>query len=213
MDAVKRLEKRMKVNLINDCSHVGYTIYKELSRRGIEAKYSPVYCSSLDTHINHIHYAHFRKRLTLDVVHCHGSDIRRDNIPIPTEYNLTNAKKVLVSTPDLLPIAKKYNESAEWLPNPVDTEMFKSIEGIRPYNKLEWGKYKWPYWEMPYMYNNYKYFSDREGPQEGLTMMGLEALACGCTVLQGKIKWDKLPEWHRVEKVVDRLIEIYSTLD
>ena len=39
-------------------------------------------------------------------------------------HNLKNCDKVLVSTPDILSIAKKFREDTEYLPNPVDTEIF-----------------------------------------------------------------------------------------
>ncbi|MGB9756357.1 MAG: glycosyltransferase, partial [Candidatus Bathyarchaeales archaeon] len=39
-------------------------------------------------------------------------------------HNLRSCDKVLVSTPDVLSIAKQFREDAEYLPNPVDTEIF-----------------------------------------------------------------------------------------
>ncbi|MGB9694310.1 MAG: glycosyltransferase family 4 protein, partial [Fervidobacterium sp.] len=39
-------------------------------------------------------------------------------------HNLRSCDKVLVSTPDVLGIAKQFREDAEYLPNPVDTEIF-----------------------------------------------------------------------------------------
>jgi len=39
-------------------------------------------------------------------------------------HNLKNCNKVLVSTPDILELARQYSEDAEYLPNPVDTQLF-----------------------------------------------------------------------------------------
>ncbi|MGB9959432.1 MAG: glycosyltransferase [Candidatus Bathyarchaeales archaeon] len=60
--------------------------------------------------------------------HAHGSDLRSSLNHILwgriVRYNLKKCDKVLVSTPDILSIAKKFREDAEYLPNPVDTELF-----------------------------------------------------------------------------------------
>jgi glycosyltransferase involved in cell wall biosynthesis len=40
------------------------------------------------------------------------------------KHNLKHSDKILVSTPDILSIAKRFREDAEYLPNPVDTEFF-----------------------------------------------------------------------------------------
>jgi glycosyltransferase involved in cell wall biosynthesis len=60
--------------------------------------------------------------------HAHGSDLRSSlNHPLwgrIVRHNLKKCDKVIVSTPDILSIAKKFREDAEYLPNPVDTELF-----------------------------------------------------------------------------------------
>ncbi|MDH5753975.1 MAG: glycosyltransferase, partial [Candidatus Bathyarchaeota archaeon] len=62
------------------------------------------------------------------VGHAHGSDLRSSlkhrvwgRI---VRYNLKRCDKVLVSTPDILDIAREYRVDAEYLPNPVDTSIF-----------------------------------------------------------------------------------------
>jgi glycosyltransferase involved in cell wall biosynthesis len=83
--------------------------------------------------IVHIHYAYFgllgiigRFRYWL---HCHGTDVRRNLyhplFRIPTTLSLAQAEKVLYSTPDLAEHVKKERSDAIFLPNPVDTEMFR----------------------------------------------------------------------------------------
>ncbi|MCS7136150.1 MAG: glycosyltransferase family 4 protein [Nitrososphaerota archaeon] len=82
----------------------------------------------------HIHYGlqdHLLVKLLKDrptICHFHGSDLRTT---LSSKWgwivreNLKSADKVLVSVPDILPIAKHYRQDAEYLPNPVDLELFK----------------------------------------------------------------------------------------
>jgi glycosyltransferase involved in cell wall biosynthesis len=60
--------------------------------------------------------------------HAHGSDLRSVlHHPIWSRivrHNLKECDKVIVSTPDILDIARKYRNDVEYLPNPVDTELF-----------------------------------------------------------------------------------------
>jgi glycosyltransferase involved in cell wall biosynthesis len=67
-------------------------------------------------------------RKTPLIGHAHGSDLR-STLKHPlwgriVRYNLKKCDKVLVSTPDILGIAKKLREDTEYLPNPVDAEIF-----------------------------------------------------------------------------------------
>jgi glycosyltransferase involved in cell wall biosynthesis len=60
--------------------------------------------------------------------HAHGSDLRT-SLTHPVwgrivRHNLKHCHKILVSTPDVLGIAKRYREDAEYLPNPIDAELF-----------------------------------------------------------------------------------------
>ena len=60
--------------------------------------------------------------------HAHGSDLRAGLKHFlwkrMVRHNLKNCNKVLVSTPDILELARQYSEDAEYLPNPVDTQLF-----------------------------------------------------------------------------------------
>lgn len=60
--------------------------------------------------------------------HAHGSDLRASlSHPIwgrLVRSNLKKCAKILVSTPDILSIARRYRKDAEYLPNPIDTNMF-----------------------------------------------------------------------------------------
>jgi len=60
--------------------------------------------------------------------HAHGSDLRA-SLKHPlwgriVKHNLKNCSEILVSTPDVLNIAKRFRKNAQYLPNPVDTELF-----------------------------------------------------------------------------------------
>jgi glycosyltransferase involved in cell wall biosynthesis len=137
----------MKIAMINDCAHVGETLGNRLRAEGFSVSHVKRSRRILDktlgvtlkvaltkADIYHTHYLlqdcylalKFNKHPLL--AHAHGSDIHTNadhwlwrRI---MEYNLKNADKVIVSTPDLLPLAKKYREDAEWLPNPVDPDLF-----------------------------------------------------------------------------------------
>jgi glycosyltransferase involved in cell wall biosynthesis len=60
--------------------------------------------------------------------HAHGTDLRKSlNHTLwgrIVRHNLKKCDKILVSTPDVLGIAKQFREDAEYLPNPVDEELF-----------------------------------------------------------------------------------------
>jgi glycosyltransferase involved in cell wall biosynthesis len=60
--------------------------------------------------------------------HAHGSDLRSTlNHPVwgrIVGYNLAKCDKVIVSTPDILGIAKRFRNDAVYLPNPVDMTLF-----------------------------------------------------------------------------------------
>lgn len=136
----------MKVVMINDCAFVGETIIKYLpeefkvthvkrSRQlfdktlGIAWK---IFRSKGDLY--HVHYLLQDCYLALKfgkkpiIGHAHGTDLRKAiNHKVwgrIVKFNLKNCNAVLVSTPDILEKAKKYNKNAEYIPNPVDTSIF-----------------------------------------------------------------------------------------
>jgi len=136
----------MKVLMINDCAFVGETILKYLpesferihikrSRRlwsktlGIAFK---ILISKGDVyHANYLLqdcYVALKLRKRPLVGHAHGSDLR-DNLKNSlwkkiVQYNLKKCDKVLVSTPDILKFARRYRKDAEYIPNPVDMQLF-----------------------------------------------------------------------------------------
>ena len=126
----------------------------------------------------------FRKKL---VVIFHGSDCRN----VKHIYRLLKwivcklADKIFYSTTDL----RKYlPETAIWLPSPIDTEQFKPID-VKDKNVLiidgTFGKI--PHNKMPLYLNRFKKVQTsidlKLETKAFISVMALEALACGCTVV------------------------------
>lgn len=132
--------------MVNDCAYVGETILKYLPQSvekthikrsrdlwsktfGIAHK---IWKAKADVY--HVHYLLqdcylanvFNKRPL--VGHAHGSDLintlNRFALGRLVKSNLRKCDKVLVSTPDLLEIAQRYRQDVEYLPNPVDVELY-----------------------------------------------------------------------------------------
>ena len=142
----------MKVVMINDCAHVGETLIEYLPKhveaihikrtRGLWSKTFGIAYKILRARgdMYHANYllqdcyiaSKLGKRPLLG--HAHGSDLRSSikhfALGRIVKHNLKNSDKVLVSTPDVLDVAKQCNEEAEYFPNPVNLELFypKPIE-------------------------------------------------------------------------------------
>jgi glycosyltransferase involved in cell wall biosynthesis len=147
----------MKVVMINDCAFVGETLLKympiEIEKehikrsRGLWSKTLGLAYKILRVKgdVYHAHYllqdCYIAARLGKKplIGHAHGSDLRT-SLKHPlwgriVRHNLKNCDKILVSTPDILNIAKQFREDAEYLPNPVDTELFYSKPIVQHYRK------------------------------------------------------------------------------
>ncbi len=145
MHPTSKAPRELKVVLINDAASVGATLAKFLPNvqvkhikrtRGLFSKTIGIAYEILRSHgdVYHVNYLlqdcyvalKLRKRPLL--AHAHGSDLRytlkRGMLGRIVMYNLKNADRVIVSTSDILPIAKEYSEDAEYVPNPVDTSLF-----------------------------------------------------------------------------------------
>jgi len=236
----------LTVSFLNDCSYVAYELSKELHRRGFKVDYYPrsrgIISKTLSVLLNvlkakgicHVNYALQDAFLTqklkhLDVLHCHGSDLRwglRGQWSWIVKKNLKAAEKVLVSTPDLLDTAKQYRPDAEYLPNPVNTEAFrpmvkregqllkaiyieKSYEAV-PTTLLDAlthygftvekiGKGMYSYHEMPHVLNRYDLFIDRF-TINSLSKSGLEAMSCGLPTITFRDK-------HNLKDAVERYLD------
>jgi len=136
----------MKVVMINDAAFVGETLLKympaELEKQHIKRSrsfWSKTFGLAFKIlrakgDVYHANYllqdCYIAARLGKKplIGHAHGSDLRTSlNHTVWSRivrHNLKHCDKILVSTPDILHIAKRYNEEAEYLPNPIDTELF-----------------------------------------------------------------------------------------
>ncbi len=136
----------MKLVMVNDCAFVGETLLKYIPScverqhikrsRGLWSKTFGLAYNILRARgdVYHVHYllqdCYIAARLGKKplIGHAHGSDLRT-SIKHPiwgkiVKYSLKKCDKVLVSTPDVLAIAKQFREDAEYLPNPVDVQIF-----------------------------------------------------------------------------------------
>ena len=136
----------MKVVMVNDAAFVGETLLKyipaELEKQHIKRSrgfWSKTFGLALKIlrvkgDIYHVNYllqdCYIAARLGKKplIGHAHGSDLRTSlNHTLwgrVVRHNLKHCNKILVSTPDILKIAKRYRVDAEYLPNPVDAELF-----------------------------------------------------------------------------------------
>jgi len=133
----------MKIVMVDDCAYVGYELRRELIKRGFEVehvfftksrlpkiatlkmalKLRKMKCDLIHAHFcRSAAYASYLSGKPY-IVHCHGSDIR-GGINWLKRRCLKKAKRVLVSTSDLLEILP----NATWLPNLVDTERFRLLK-------------------------------------------------------------------------------------
>ncbi|MEM3010847.1 MAG: glycosyltransferase family 4 protein [Candidatus Bathyarchaeia archaeon] len=136
----------MKLVMINDCAYVGETLLKYLPEniekthikrgRGLWSKtfgiaYKIFKAKGDIYHVNYLlqdcYLASKLKKQPL-IGHAHGTDLRHTlNHKLwgrIVKHNLKSCDKILVSTPDLIETAKKYNDNSEYFPNPIDTELF-----------------------------------------------------------------------------------------
>jgi len=143
----------MKLVMFNDCAFVGETLLKymppELEKQHIKRSRSflsktfglafKILMAKGDVyHTNYLlQDCYIASRLGKKplIGHAHGSDLRvslnRFAWGRIVRHNLKNCDKILVSTSDILGIAKRYREDAEYLPNPIDSELFYPKPTIR----------------------------------------------------------------------------------
>ncbi len=142
--------------MVNDCAWVGQTLIKyspsNITYSHIKRSRNPISKTlgifvkiiSSKGDVFHVHYG-LQDHLLVKwlkggptVCHFHGSDLRatlNSKWGWIVRENLRSADRVLVSVPDILLIAKRYREDAEYLPNPVDLELFKP-QAVREHSGL-----------------------------------------------------------------------------
>jgi len=132
--------------MINDCAFVGETLLKyfppdiekhHIKRsRGVWSKTFGIAYNIMRSKadVYHAHYllqdCYITERLGKHplIGHAHGSDLRvslrHSAWKRIVRHNLKHCDKVLVSTPDVLGLARAFRADADYLPNPVDTNIF-----------------------------------------------------------------------------------------
>ncbi len=216
------------VCMVNDCSHVAESVIPHLQswftiscikrNRGLFDKTVGLWWKirNSDANLYHVHYALqdayiTQKIRSLDLLHCHGSDIRvclhHPLFKHIVKSNLKNARKVLYSTPDMVEI-KRIREDAEYMPTPVDMSKFYPYPPQN--NEVLQAVYfnKWyetlpqtiislckendidlhiltptvPYENMPAFLNKFDVYIDRF-TIPSLSKTALEAMACGLNII------------------------------
>jgi len=136
----------MKLIMVNDCAFVGETLLKfmppDLDKQHIKRSrnfwrktfglaFNILKAKGDIYHANYLlQDCYVANRLGKKplIGHAHGSDLRNSLNHFAwgriVRHNLKHCDKILVSTPDILEIARKHREDAEYLPNPTDPELF-----------------------------------------------------------------------------------------
>jgi len=151
------------------------------------------------------------------LIHAHGSDVRNKQLSTVQKKVLKKAKAIVYSTEDLKPFLP---EHAIYLETPVGSQ-FRNMHkkrGIKTaYRTL---RYESPeqsvdltiddikYEDMPTVLNNVEIFYDRH-TINNFSKTGLEALACGCTVVNNGCFFRGLPKEHEAVNVAKKLKEVY----
>ncbi len=188
-----------------------------------------------------IHLVHFFYPKKKMILHYHGSMVRYLKPYWKRKLWEKYVDKIIVSTPDLL--SHKYFKKPIYVPNPVDTELFKrknptkykmaftalkhdqstdqldsllSEHGLnlvlatmkRDQRRIKHG-------EFPSHLEQYEYYIDVPMYNGQIipahSICGLQAMALGVkTVAWDFTISDKLPDEHKPEKVVDKLMEVYA---
>ena len=210
----------MKIVMVHDCAYVGYELRKELNKRGLEIDHvffggSPRLATlkmglklrRLKCDLIHAHFCRspiYSSYLSGKpyIAHCHGSDVRAGKNWLQKRC-LKKAKKVLVSTTDLL----EKLPNATWLPNPVDINRFKPLrkhDGNRVLYFPRWYEnlgpelektcarlgyelvvpkfYSIPYENLHLFLNEFDMFVDQKSIKS-YSKTALEAMACGLPVI------------------------------
>jgi glycosyltransferase involved in cell wall biosynthesis len=170
------------------------------------------------------------------VIHYHGTDIEGRWKEKQDRWKAADA--IVCSTPNLLEGAPP---SAVHIPNPVDTDIFRPLGGVRDPGSalsfrygmdeeaehaaeklgvdLTWfDRWAVPHERMPETFSRFAYYIDLRKPpghQEARSVgkAALEALACGCQVIDwsGRIL-QGLPDENRPESVAAKWDALYRSL-
>jgi hypothetical protein len=165
------------------------------------------------------------------VMHYHGTELVQDTMLARVLDHL--CKLILVAGPAMLPLHSR----AELCPTIIDMDHFHPMPELRekglftfvnPYAKamafegaeveiIDRHLHPTRYADLPKLLNQYSGYIDvRVHKTRGLladfSKTGLEALACGLKVYHGEAWHTELPEMHRPEVVVQRLLGYYEEI-
>jgi len=232
------MTEKTKIVVVNDCAHVMEDLIPYLTNdfniefiqrtKGLWSKTFGILWQILKStgDIYHVSYALQDAYLVdkfkhLDILHVHGSDVRRTihnkKWGWVVRSNLKHAKIVLYATPDLEEAVKKYRSDAIYLPTPVKTDVFtpktnysrkpKAVYFKLPYENLPTDvssnipitvlERNIPYNFMPDTLKTYDIFIDRFTiPSFSKTC--LEAMSCGLATI----------DYRHVDSFTERIEEL-----
>ena len=228
----KRGNQVLEIVMVHDCAYVGYELRRGLVNKGIKVQH--LFFEEVPSKIATLKMALKLRRMRCDVIHahfcrspayasylsgtpyiihCHGTDVRWGMNWLQKKC-LKKAKKVLVSTPDLLEVFP----DATWLPNPVDTERFRSLKQHSEnkilyfpqwyedlsgelkrisekfgYDITAYSVHPIPYEKMHLFLNEFDIFVDRFSIKS-YSKTALEAMACGIPVIGYEHNWEEALE-------------------
>jgi len=137
------------------------------------------------------------------VLHFHGTELRQMSLLNKMVLKCFSPQKILVSTPDLLCLQPK----AEYLPNPVDTELFFPRK-LRKKTKF---KFPLPYLKMPFYLSTLNKY--KECKAWYISKTALESLACDVPVeWNGLTINPPLPKQNNPMNVAKKILQIYMEL-
>jgi len=154
------------------------------------------------------------------IVHVHGSDVRNKKLSRMQKRVLKKAKTIVYGTQDLKPFLP---EDAVYLPTPVGNQFrnmhnkrtiktaYRTVRYEEPEVFVDNCVESIPYEYMPYILNLVETFYDRH-TIPCLSKTAFEALACGCTVINGDQHIQGLPEEHKAKNVALQLEGIYQNV-
>ena len=233
--------KTMKVVMIHDCANVGHELIKELKNFNIEINQFLYYdkkgitlsklvnipklllkIKNYNPDLIHAHYLGYSGMIAKIsgrkyIIHVHGSDVRNKTLSFFQEWVLENAICIVYSTPDLKQFLSK---RAIYLQTPIGNQFINMKinrvinDAFRPVkyekNMNFYAIKDLDYKEMPLILNRIKIFHDRK-TIKSLSKTALEALACGCKVIDFNGNQHIIfPEKHRADNVAFKLYQIYK---
>jgi len=178
-------------------------------------------------------------------LHYHGSDIRESNRSKKRirSWCRDRADVIFYNGENMLDrIVTKKNIKKIYLPNPIDTDLFKSniekkhgnlilvssnldkektiseAKKLGPLDIIDLDIQQIPYYFMPKLLSKYEFYSDIKimpydpNIKHNLSNTALQALSCGCKVFHNGKEISKFPDQSKPETVVKNLLKTYEEI-